>query len=192
MFGPWMEEDKDDEFDNLMYLSTQTLVSMLRKDEKEINSLRKSRKKWRYRYYKMKNKNKNLQKTVDQIYDNYQDIGEMALDYSEKLEQKDKIIDLMAEKIFKEGIVLKYEEKDKEEVKQYFENKAKEKWGSYMISEGVKNILKKDMKKYKTLVNITEGETQRIYDEIYLCIEELLEEIEFTKDNWIYYKKMIK
>ena len=52
-----------------------------------------------------------------------------------------------------------------------------------MISEVVKNILKKDMKKYKTLVNITEGETQRVYNEIYLCIEELLEDIEFTKDN---------
>nr|DAY88959.1 MAG TPA: hypothetical protein [Caudoviricetes sp.] len=38
------------------------------------------------------------------------------------LEEKDKIIDLMAEKIFEEGIVWK----NKEEVKQYFENKAKE------------------------------------------------------------------
>lgn len=38
------------------------------------------------------------------------------------LEEKDKIIDLMAEKIFEEGIVWK----NKEEVKQYFENKVKE------------------------------------------------------------------
>ena len=38
------------------------------------------------------------------------------------IEQKDKIIDLMAEKIFEEGIVWK----NKEEVKQYFKNKAKE------------------------------------------------------------------
>lgn len=38
------------------------------------------------------------------------------------LEEKEKIIDLMAEKIFEEGIVWK----NKEEVKQYFENKAKE------------------------------------------------------------------
>ena len=52
-----------------------------------------------------------------------------------------------------------------------------------MIPIGVKNILKKDMKKYRTLVKNTEGKTQRIYNEIYLCIEELLEEIEFTKDN---------
>ena len=38
------------------------------------------------------------------------------------LEEKDKIIDLMAEKIYEEGIVWD----NKEEVKQYFENKAKE------------------------------------------------------------------
>lgn len=38
------------------------------------------------------------------------------------LEKKDKIIDLMAEKIYEEGIVWD----NKEEVKQYFENKAKE------------------------------------------------------------------
>lgn len=38
------------------------------------------------------------------------------------LEERDKIIDLMAEKIYEEGIVWD----NKEEVKQYFENKAKE------------------------------------------------------------------
>ena len=38
------------------------------------------------------------------------------------LEEQDKIIDLMAEKIYEEGIVWD----NKEEVKQYFENKAKE------------------------------------------------------------------
>lgn len=38
------------------------------------------------------------------------------------LEEKDKIINLMAEKIFEEGIVWK----NKEEVKQYFKNKSKE------------------------------------------------------------------
>ena len=52
MFGPWMgdnriklEEDKDGKFDDLMYLNKQTLISMLRKNEKEINSLMQSRKK---------------------------------------------------------------------------------------------------------------------------------------------------
>lgn len=38
------------------------------------------------------------------------------------LEEKDQIIDLMSEKIYEEGIVWN----NKEEVKQYFENKAKE------------------------------------------------------------------
>lgn len=38
------------------------------------------------------------------------------------LEEKEKIIDLMAEKIYEEGIVWN----NKEEVKQYFENKVKE------------------------------------------------------------------
>lgn len=38
------------------------------------------------------------------------------------LEKQDKIIDLMEEKIYEEGIVWD----NKEEVKQYFENKAKE------------------------------------------------------------------
>lgn len=38
------------------------------------------------------------------------------------LEEQDKIIDLMSEKIYKEGIVWD----NKEEVKQYFENKVKE------------------------------------------------------------------
>ena len=39
-----------------------------------------------------------------------------------RLKEKDKMIDLMAEKIYEEGIVWN----NKEEVKQYFENKAKE------------------------------------------------------------------
>lgn len=40
----------------------------------------------------------------------------------EEVEQKDKIIDLMAEKIFEEGIIWD----NKEEIKQYFKNKARE------------------------------------------------------------------
>lgn len=103
MFGPWMGDNKiklnEDKDDELMYISKQTLISMLRKNEKEINSLIQSRKKWKYRYYKMKKKNKDLQKSVEQIYDDYQDIGKMAFDYSDKLEQKDKTIDLMAEQL---------------------------------------------------------------------------------------------
>lgn len=60
-----------------------------------------------------------LQKSVEQIYDDYQDVGKMAFNYSDKIEKQNKIIDLMAEKIYEEGIVWN----NKEEVKQYFENK---------------------------------------------------------------------
>ena len=63
-----------------------------------------------------------MQKSVEQIYDDYQDIGKMAFNYSDKIEKQNKIIDLMAEEIYEEGIVWD----NKEEVKQYFENKAKE------------------------------------------------------------------
>lgn len=49
----------------------------------------------------------------------YQDAIETVLPM---LEEKDKIIDLMAKKIFEEGIVWE----NKEEVKQYFTNKTKE------------------------------------------------------------------
>lgn len=49
-----------------------------------------------------------------------------AVDYTfelnKEIELKDKIIDLMAEKIFAEGIIWD----NKEEIKKYFENKAKE------------------------------------------------------------------
>lgn len=106
---------------------------------KGINSLMQSRKKWKYRYYKTKSKNKELQKSVEQIYDDYQDIGKMAFDYSDKLEQQEKIIDLMLNEItnntintcpledYNYDLDCKNKCKDdyKECWKQYFENKAK-------------------------------------------------------------------
>lgn len=126
----------------------ETLLYMLEEKEYKIKQLGKgqqalmqSRKKWKYRYYKMKNKNKDLQKSVEQIYDDYQDIGKMAFDYSDKLEQKDKIIDLMANHIATSDSELceylditdkcKYYAGDNGKtcdscIKQYFENKAKE------------------------------------------------------------------
>lgn len=108
------------------------VLSMLEKN-KGINSLMQSRKKWKSRYYKMKNKNKDLQKSVEQIYNDYQDIGKMAFDYSDKIELQEKMIDLMAEMLIKvpeNNFVAKYLNKNleekKKEIKQYFENKAKE------------------------------------------------------------------
>ena len=44
-----------------------------------------------------------------------------------------------------------------------------------MIPIGVKNILKRDLKKYKALVVNTEGEVQEAYNKIVNCIEEILE-----------------
>ena len=52
----------------------------------------------------------------------YQEEKDRQFDMIRKSQEKDKIIDLMADKIFKEGIVWE----NREEVKQYFENKAKE------------------------------------------------------------------
>ena len=93
----------------------ETVLFMLDEQEYKIKQLGKgqqtlmqSRRKWKHRYYKMKDKNKDLQKSVEQIYDDYQDIGKMAFNYSDKIEEQDKIIDLMLEKLG------------------YFENKAKE------------------------------------------------------------------
>ena len=117
------------------------LKNKVRERNKGINSLIQSRKKWKKRYYKMKNKNKDLQKSVEQIYYDYQDIGKMAFDYSDKIEQQEKIIDLMAEAInnydIDEDVCKQMEQKQncnefedtkkcKECIKQYFENKAKE------------------------------------------------------------------
>ena len=61
---------------------------------------------------------------IEQEYDRDTHILQNQLDLANaKNIEKDKIIDLMSEKIFEEGIVWE----NKEEVKQYFENKAKEK-----------------------------------------------------------------
>lgn len=103
-------------------------------------TLIQSRRKWKNRYYKMKKKNKDLEKTVEQIYEDYQDIGKMVFDYSDRIELLEKQIDLMAEKLAE----YEFEEMCAEAeiyhigcpreddldgymkcIKQYFENKAK-------------------------------------------------------------------
>ena len=65
-----------------------------------------SRRKWKNRYYKTRNKNKDLQKSVEQIYDDYQDIGKIAFDYSDKIDQlesdKQKLIEKLEEDIREE------------------------------------------------------------------------------------------
>ena len=44
------------------------------------------------------------------------------------------------------------------------------------MTKEIKNILKKDLKKYECLVNITEGEAQEIYMEVVMFFQELIEE----------------
>lgn len=44
-----------------------------------------------------------------------------------------------------------------------------------MIKE-VRKIIQKDLNKYQTLVNNTEGENQKIYLEVAKCLENILEE----------------
>lgn len=63
-----------------------------------------------------------LQKENEEWQRAYQEEKDRQFNLIRKSQKKDKIIDLMAEKIFEEGIVWE----NKEEVKQYFKNKAKE------------------------------------------------------------------
>lgn len=69
MFGPWMGDNKiklkEDEDDELMYVSKRTVISMLRQKEKEINSLMQSRKKWKNRYYKIRKQLREKKKIID-------------------------------------------------------------------------------------------------------------------------------
>ncbi len=76
MFGQWtennrikLEEDKDGEFDELMYINKQTLISMLKQEEKGINSLMQSRKKWKNRYYKIRKQLKDKNKELEMLKD---------------------------------------------------------------------------------------------------------------------------
>lgn len=44
------------------------------------------------------------------------------------------------------------------------------------MTKEIKNILKKDLKKYEGLVNVTSGEAQEIYLEVVMFFQELLDE----------------
>lgn len=44
------------------------------------------------------------------------------------------------------------------------------------MTKEIKRILKKDLKKYESLVNVTEGETQDIYLEVVMFFQELIDE----------------
>ena len=42
------------------------------------------------------------------------------------------------------------------------------------MTKEIKNILKKDLKKYESLVNITEGEAQEVYAEVVKFFQNLI------------------
>ena len=44
------------------------------------------------------------------------------------------------------------------------------------MTKEIKNILKKDLKKYESLVNVTEGETQEIYIKVVTFFQNLIDE----------------
>lgn len=61
------------------------IIKYIEELQKGQNSLINSRKKWKKKYYKEKRNSKDLQKSVDQIYDDYQDIGRMFFNLDEKV-----------------------------------------------------------------------------------------------------------
>lgn len=61
------------------------IIKYIEELQKGQNSLMDSKKKWKKKYYKEKRNSKDLQKSVDQIYDDYQDIGKMFFDLDEKV-----------------------------------------------------------------------------------------------------------
>lgn len=90
-------------YQNTLNRAIETVLSMLEEQEYRIKQLGKgqqtliqSRRKWKHRYYKIREKNKDLQKSVEQIYDDYQDIGKMYFDLDEK---RQKLIEKLEEDV---------------------------------------------------------------------------------------------
>ncbi len=66
------------------------LENKVKQLSKGQHTLMQSKRKWKNRYYKEKQKRREADKTVEQIYSDYQDIGKKAFDYSDKIEQLEK------------------------------------------------------------------------------------------------------
>lgn len=79
---------------NILFEYIWQLETKIKELGKGQQSLMQSRRKWKNRYYKMRKKNKELQKSVEQIYDDYQDIGKMYFDLDEK---RQKLIEKLEE-----------------------------------------------------------------------------------------------
>lgn len=95
-------------------IAIEKVLSMLEEKDKQIDKLKKHNDRL---LKKLRNRVKKVKKL-----EKYSLYKEEFSRLNKQLLEKDKIIDLMSEKIFEEGIVWD----NKEEVKQYFKNKAKE------------------------------------------------------------------
>lgn len=117
---------------NILFEYIWQLETKIKELGKGQQSLMQSRRKWKNRYYKMRKKNKELQKSVEQIYDDYQDIGKIAFDYSDKIEQLEKTISRkmsnnkrLSKKYMKERYKNKKLESDKQKLIEKLEKKIR-------------------------------------------------------------------
>lgn len=94
-------------------------------EQKGINSLMQSRKKWKNRYYKIRKQLREKEKQIER-YQNMLVTNDML--HIKESQEKDEIIDLMAEELalYCEINCAEDIKTNKKQIKQYFENKAKE------------------------------------------------------------------
>lgn len=92
----------------------ETVLNMLKEKDKEIQDLKQAL---------ARNIAKNVTSSMKESAKSKDDLEMLSKGWQIELEKKDKIIDLMAEKILKEGIVWE----DKDDVKQYFKELAERK-----------------------------------------------------------------
>lgn len=147
------------------------LENKIKELSKGKQSLMQSRRKWKNRYYKMRKKNKELQKSVEQIYDDYQDIGKIAFDYSDKIEQLEKTISRkmsnnrrLSKKYLKERYKNKQLESNKQKLIEKLEKKIRyfEEYDELIAtsndnySDGT--VIKRFIDEFKEILSILKGE----------------------------------
>ena len=137
-------------------------LAILNEKQKDFNKLKNTVKSWEGQYRRalkenknLKATNKDLQKSVDMIYADYQDIGNKAFEYSEKIEQ-----------LQKENIDLKA----KLEYKQYgdLDNIEFEKYINYIVDTRTKELKEENEKlkyKYAEYVKFSIRKIEEMMDE---------------------------
>ena len=137
-------------------------LAILNEKQKDFNKLKNTTKSWEGQYRRtlkenknLKATNKDLQKSVDMIYADYQDIGNKAFEYSEKIEQ-----------LQKENIDLKA----KLEYKQYgdLDNIEFEKYINYIVDTRTKELKEENEKlkyKYAEYVKFSIRKIEEMMDE---------------------------